>query len=489
MYHNPIIPGFNPDPSICHAQGRYYLAVSTFEFFPGVTVYESGDLVNWSYCSSVLTRESQLPLSSCRDSSGIYAPTLRFHEGMFFLVTTNKAIPMNFIVTSHDIHGPWSEPFPVSPMGIDPSLFFDDDGSCMYVSNGTVNGVKGIYGHFINPYDGKPKSEVTLLSVCTNDVTEAPHLYKRGGWYYLMVAEGGTEYGHHEMIFRSRTILGPYAPDPHNPILSHVKRIEPQVVYGTGHADLIAVDDEHWYAVFLAFRQPSRTHLHHLGRETFLAPVTWDDEGWPVIGEEGRVRLDYEDLFLPQQTQNPSLLRIGFSENLSRYPLEKVRIPKDACYVQDREQGTMKLIGDGDRMNPTLLLLRQPAFSCTFTAILRSVSLQGNAGITAWYNTDYFLKLNVTDNGSSFIVSLVRQVHDFQAVTETMTIPRNDCLTLSIIAEPEWYTFVADGKELGRSSTATLSTEGTMHMSFTGVLFGIYADTGEAVFKEGMSIR
>lgn len=164
MPTNPILKGFYPDPSICYANGRYYVAVSTFEYFPAVTIYESDDLIHWKYLTSALNRIEQIDLKGCKNSSGVYAPTLRHHEGRFYLVTTNKNIPMNFLVTADQIAGPWSDPLPIYRSGIDPSLFFDEDGSCFYTSNGTIDGKKGIVGAYIDVENGKLMGELRFIS-------------------------------------------------------------------------------------------------------------------------------------------------------------------------------------------------------------------------------------------------------------------------------------------------------------------------------------
>nr|WP_321306941.1 family 43 glycosylhydrolase [uncultured Sphaerochaeta sp.] len=490
MITNPILKGFNPDPSICYANGRYYIAVSTFEYFPGVTIYESEDLSNWVYCTSVLTRESQLPLSACKNSSGIYAPTIRYYDGTFYLVTTNKNIPMNFLVTAKQIKGPWSEMMPIHTKGIDPSLYFDEDGSCFYTSNGLIDGKKTIMGAYINEKTGELLEPLRIISYGVNGcATEAPHIYRHNGWFYLLVAEGGTSYGHHANILRSKNIYGPYEPNPKNPILSHSYR-KGHPIQATGHVDLVRTFKGEWFAVFLGIRPFGRAHLHNLGRESFLAPVTWKD-GWPIIGEDGRVEMQYPLI----RGSNPTKLQteVDFSQPLDQYPLLKVRTPKQHCYLQTG--GKLMLDGqamlDTEKGEPTLLCLRQPSFKCTFSATLAVGNLEGTAGIVAWYNSDYHLKLAVQRAGEDNLsLSLVCRVHDLQSIQATVTIPvtGEESIYLRCISNRTSYTFYCNNHLVGSASIACLSTEATMYMTFTGTLFGIYSEQGNATFLSPLTL-
>ena len=194
-YTNPIIPGFNPDPSICRVGEDFYLVTSTFEFFPGVPIYHSKNLVNWELINYCLTEDSQLPLEDAVVSKGIYAPTIRYQDGVFFMTTTNVSTGGHFIVHTKDVYGKWSEPAYVDQGGIDPSLFWDDDGTCYFVSNGLDENDKvSIYLCQVNPFTGEKYTETKLISYgCGGRYPEAPHIYKRNGYYYLMLAEGGTE--------------------------------------------------------------------------------------------------------------------------------------------------------------------------------------------------------------------------------------------------------------------------------------------------------
>lgn len=279
----PIIPGFHPDPSICRVGDDYYLVTSSFEYLPGVPIFHSRDLVSWRLIGNVLDREDQLSLRSSAGSGGIFAPTLRQHDGVFYLITTNinRAQDGHLIVAATNPAGPWSTPvYTAGAVGIDPDLFWDDDGTC-YLSWAVFGGEVPIMQARIDPTTGTLLSSPHPLSRGIGLAhPEGPHLFRRGDWYYLLLAEGGTERGHTVTIHRSTSARGPFEPHPSNPILSHRSTTHP--VQNTGHADLVETDDG-WAMVFLGVRPVGPTPgFHVLGRETFIAGVRWHDH-WPVV--------------------------------------------------------------------------------------------------------------------------------------------------------------------------------------------------------------
>ena len=319
-YRNPIISGYNPDPSICRVGDDYYIVNSSFEYFPGVPVYHSKNLVNWELIGNCLDRKSQLLLEKCKPSGGIYAPTLRYHDGTFFMTTTNVSHKGNFIVHTKDIKKGWSEPVWIDQGGIDPSLLFDDDGTVYFLSTATdEQGEAGIFMCEINPFTGEKLTESVVISRgCGGRYAEGPHLYKWFGKYYLMLAEGGTEYGHMETMLRSDFPYGPYEACPHNPILTHRDDMREEI-YCTGHADMMEDHNGNWWMVCLAIRpceeKSNRVLLHNLGRETFLAPVVWDEEGWPVVGDKGLISLEMDG---PLPGPEPGKENRDFSDDFFR---------------------------------------------------------------------------------------------------------------------------------------------------------------------------
>ncbi|MDX3191714.1 family 43 glycosylhydrolase [Streptomyces sp. MN03-5084-2B] len=281
----PIIAGFYPDPSICRVGDVHYIANSSFEYAPGVPIHRSTDLMTWTPVGHALGRPGQLDVRAAPPSTGVYAPTLRHHGGRFWLVTTNvlETHRGQLIVTAEDPAGPWSDPVHVDgAIGIDPDLAWDEHGVChlTWASN-----APGIASMPIDPTTGTPLGPPRLLWQGTGlAYPEAPHLYRWNGWWYLMLAEGGTERGHTVTIARSRSLDGPYEAAPANPILTHRSTTHP--VQNTGHADLVELADGSWAMVYLGVRPHGRTPMFHAnGRETFVAGVTWVD-GWPVADEE-----------------------------------------------------------------------------------------------------------------------------------------------------------------------------------------------------------
>ncbi|MFH9470782.1 glycoside hydrolase family 43 protein [Streptomyces clavifer] len=279
FFDNPVIPGFSPDPSICRAGDDYYVATSSFEYVPGVPLWHSRDLVHWKLIGHALDRPSQLHLpTSASSSDGVYAPTLRYHDGRFWMITTVVGGADTVLVTAEDPAGPWSDPVPVGIPGIDPDLAWDEDGTCWCVfSSGGIRGVR------IEPKTGELLGEpVAMWSGSGLQYPEGPHLYRVGDWWYLLLSEGGTERGHAMSVARSRTLPGPFEPHPDNPVLSHRSTGHP--VQNTGHGDLVQAHDGTWWMVLLGTRPRGDTpKFHGMGRETFLAPVRWEDE-WPLPG-------------------------------------------------------------------------------------------------------------------------------------------------------------------------------------------------------------
>ena len=243
QYQNPILPGFHPDPSICRVGDDFYLVTSSFEYFPGLPIYHSRDLVHWEQIGHCLTRDSQVHLvTGAPNCLNIYAPTIRYHDGLFYVIVTNVTGDNhgNFIITAKDPAGEWSDPIALPFPGIDPSLFFDEDGKVYYL--GTDG---GIYLSEMDITTGAAIGETHRLWQGTANNPEGPHLYKIDGMYYLLLAQGGTELCHMAVLARSESILGPYEPCPHNPILTNIGQSLP--IKAAGHADLVEDADGNWW--------------------------------------------------------------------------------------------------------------------------------------------------------------------------------------------------------------------------------------------------
>ena len=298
-YQNPILAGFYPDPAMVRANDRYYLTVSSFSYFPGLPVFESSDLVNWKQIGHALDRPEQLDTEGEPMTRGLFAPGISFHDGTFYMICTRVDRGGNFVMTATDPAGPWSNPTYIEGVnGIDPSLFFDGDST--YVVYNTIppdnkslySGHRTIRMYALDRESFQIKGEQILLVNGGVDLAkepvwiEAPHLYKIGDWYYLMCAEGGTAYNHSEVIFRSKDVRGPFEPWDQNPILTQrtLDPTRPNPVTTAGHADIVQLPDSSWWAVFLACR-PYEGNYFNVGRETFLTPVSWENE-WPVINPD-----------------------------------------------------------------------------------------------------------------------------------------------------------------------------------------------------------
>lgn len=301
QFYNPILPGWYSDPSICKRGDDYFLVTSTFSYFPGVPIFHSTDLVNWKQIGHVLDRTSQLPLDGQRIGEGIFAPAISYnpHNETFYMITTNIRRG-NFFVKTKDPFGEWSDPVWLPEVqGIDPSIFFDDDGKAYIVNNDAPDGKPLYQGHRairVQEFDWKTEKVFGPRKMIVNGGVnieekpiwiEGPHIYKINGMYYLMDAEGGSGPQHSEVIFRSKNPMGPYIPWDKNPILTqrHLDPNRPNPIGWAGHADLVQDKAGDWWGVFLACR-PIDNEFENLGRETFLMPVKWSDDGFPYMTQD-----------------------------------------------------------------------------------------------------------------------------------------------------------------------------------------------------------
>ncbi len=303
-FYNPILPGWYSDPSICRNGDDYFMVTSTFSYFPGVPLFHSKDLMNWKQVGNILRRSAQLKLDNQRVSQGIFAPAISYnpHNRTYYMITTNIG-GGNFFVKTRDPFGDWSDPVWLPGVhGIDPSFLFDEDGKAYIVNNDEPDGGSAYEGHRairIHEFDvetEKTKGEGKMIINGGVDLKEkpiwieGPHLYHINGKYFLMCAEGGTSVDHREVIFVSDSPMGPFKPWDKNPILTqrHLDPDRPLPVTCAGHADLIQKDNGEWWGVFLACR-PLENDFENLGRETFMMPVQWSEDGFPFITTDDEV--------------------------------------------------------------------------------------------------------------------------------------------------------------------------------------------------------
>lgn len=475
------------------AGDTFYLVTSTFEYFPGVPVYKSKNLVNWEMAGHCLTRESQLNLKNSAVSGGIYAPTIRYYDGMFYMITTNVSDKGSFLVYTDDVSKEWSEPVWLSRGGIDPSLLFAD-GTVYYVSNEDSHGNHGIYLNEIDPKTGANLTEEVLISKgCVGRFPEAPHLYKIGEIYYLLLAEGGTEYGHMVTIQRSHCPYGPYEPCPYNPILSHRYKEDMRIMC-TGHGDLIEDLDGNWWMTVLGVRTLSdETHmsmLHHLGRETFLAKVEWEN-GWPIVGNQGTLDFVMEAALPNGESVKKICSEYGLDTTWDPEYFSKeylyLRNPDKENYQYEKESDCLYLKGNGIGLSaqtgsPTFLAVRQKEFVTEAKVHCELTEVHGCCGMTVFYNCEHHYDLCLMEEHGKYYAMVRKQIYDLQAVTEKIELSANTAV-LKICSDKDYYYFYAGETEetmqyLGKGTTAAMCTEITRHMTFTGTLLGIFCEDG-----------
>ena len=437
-----------------------------------------------------------LPISS----GGIYAPTIRYHQGTFFMTTTNTSGKGNFIVHTTDMKKGWSKPAWVDQGGIDPSLLFDDDGTVYFASTSMDSeGKTGIFLCQVNPFTGERLTESVVISRgCGGRYAEGPHLYKWFGKYYLMLAEGGTEYGHMETILRSDSPYGPFEACPHNPILTHRDDMREEI-YCTGHADMIEDHNGNWWLVCLAIRpcqeKKDRVLLHNLGRETFLTPVVWTEDGWPIVGENGLISPEMEG---PLPGERPAPVNRDFADDFSqdRFSLHYnfLRNPSMENYVRDTAKRKLILRGTSTTINemasPTWIGVRQKGFETVSVADVSLLdAVQGmRAGLTAYYNDSYHYEIYLSREMDRWKVCLAKHIHDIFTVTASAEIPAAENVKLRIVSDKTYYRFSYSlvGEtfvELGSGLTVGLCTESTRNMTFTGTYIGMFAENGCAAFE------
>lgn len=466
----PILPGFHPDPTICRVGGDFYIATSSFEYFPAVPIFHSRDLRTWQPVGHALDRPAQLTLQRGIEgaSKGIYAPTLRHHDGLFWLVTTNmdEVRRGQLLVHAEDPQGPWSDPvYTAGAIGIDPDLVWDDDGACHMTWRDLVEGA--IRQVVIDPMTGALLSEATTIWHGTGlSNTEGPHLHRRGDWWYLIVAEGGTHTGHAVSVARSRDVSGPFVGHPSNPVLSHRSVTDP--VQAVGHADLVEMEGGDWAAVHLGIRQRGTfPRFHVLGRETFLVGVEWVDD-WPVF---------IEDRF------EIAAGSTGFDDPLTE-PLGTRWVlpggPADVL-VTTGEAGASVLPADGDAVLCTRVLDHE----WTATVELQS----GDGGLVVRIDDEHWF--GIVRRGAVLEVRIV--IGPTDAVLATVEAEGRCTVVLSAVASPgrthragpdrlragtrrdglvEWAAEV-DGRYI--------STE--VAGGFTGRMLGLRAESGGATFR------
>ena len=514
VYLNPILPGFHPDPSICRVGKDYYLVNSTFCYFPGIPIFHSTDLKHWKQIGNVLDRPSQLELQSGqRMSRGIYAPDIKYnpHNKKFYVLATNVSNIGNFFVTCDDPKkGNWSDPVRLPEVdGIDPGIFFDEDGKAYIVHNSDPDGEPLYNGHRairIHKFDWKTGKTVGEGKVIVNggvDISkkpiwiEGPHLYKIGGVYYLMAAEGGTGPNHSEVIFRADSPMGPYTPCPVNPILTQrgLPNDRPDAVHCTGHADLVQTEAGDWYAVFLGTRNYRGGHSN-LGRETFMLPVTWEN-GQPVILPKGEavslavpMSEEMKKLAAPGKKESGFYTETGLWNDGKLLPKALfIRTPRTKFYrvtekglVLDARKETVESMS-----SPSFIGCRQTSYRfAAWTSMSFTPEETGDfAGIVVFQDDKSYVRFGKTvgTDGSTVLMLRAKSKGEVKA-TKMQPVPadkqsREVELKVATDERADYvfsYRFEGDKEwiQMGKSVDAAYFSTATAG-GFTGVVVGVYA--------------
>jgi xylan 1,4-beta-xylosidase len=451
MITNPILRGFNPDPSILRVGDDYYIATSTFEWFPGVQIYHSTDLQHWKLIARPLDKLSLLDMKGVPDSCGVWAPCLSYCDGKFYLVYSNvksfagvwKDTP-NYLITADDIKGKWSAPVFLSAIGFDGSLFHDADGKKWYLSM-LVDHRKGkmFGGVTIQEYDAATKKLTGelhhIFKGSSLGLTEGPHLYQKDGYYFLLTAEGGTEYGHAATMARSKNITGPYELSPHHPFIS-TRDYKDYYLQKCGHADLVQTKDGKWIAVFLTARPLTPQGLCILGRETAIETVDWPENEWPVLGSGTSVpRVEVPLNTVSTNGQHHKKEGDDFESTALNINFQSLRIPVTEEWASlTARPGFLTLYGR-ESLNSfneqSLLARRMQSHKMEAAACLdfSPENFQQMAGLVCYYNTAHFHYLHVTanDNGQRCLQIITHDHFEhIEAYDEPLLLPNDGFIYL-----------------------------------------------------------
>jgi xylan 1,4-beta-xylosidase len=497
---NPILAGFYPDPSICRVGADYYIVNSSFAYYPSLPIFHSKDLVNWEQIGAVLDRPEQLNLDSAGVSRGLFAPTIRYHKGLYYVICTLVDKGGNFIVTATNPKGPWSNPAWLPEIdGIDPSIFFDDDDKAYILYNSIPpNNISMHDGHRtirMNALDAKTLKVIGENKIIINGGTdmakkpvwiEGPHLIKKDGWYYLICAEGGTSDQHSEVVFRSKKIDADFVSYEKNPILTqrNLNANRENAITNTGHADFVETKDGKWWAVFLGCR-PYEQNYFNTGRETFMAPVEWKDD-WPIInlGAE-TVQYTYPidakinaaadkfsgNYFFKDQFSNAILNK---RYNFLRTVKEKwYRIDNGVLEMQVRPQTCSGFD------NPSFIGFRQTHLNgyAATEQIFAATNKNEKAGLIVFQNEEHYYYLCQSIENGKPVVQLYK-ANELLA-SESISFKNIKAVQLKIKAEGNTYSFYFATEKnkwkllKNKIDAKFLSTQ--VAGGFVGSLYGLYA--------------
>ena len=534
-YNNPIIPGSYPDPSICRVGNDYYIVNSSFEYFPGLPIHHSKDLVNWNLIGYGLHRDDQcsgeMNLVDVQTDGGIHAPSIRYHDGLFYIITTNVYSPgpqqptemINFIITAEQVEGPWSNPHIIEGApGIDPDIIFDD-GKVWYVGTHVpekpnFNGEGEIWLQELDLDDWSLKGERYFLwrgALYYGTWAEGPHIYKRNGFYYLLIAEGGTSLEHAVMVSVSDNIKGPYVPNARNPILTSRHLSNDYWVNSIGHADLVELADGRWYMVALGIRSEINTYSN-MGRETHLIPVTWEKEPfdwkydkiekewsdlpdrerfeklrrvnyeWPVCSPlTGRVERSFPLPFPASSQVNKESFSDNFYSETLNLEWNFRRVPQKGTYLINHKDGYLRLFSSknviGNRKSCSLLGIRQikTDFEFSVKMLYNPSTPEVQAGVSLFQKDDNYLTFTIEKNSKqNIILKFISKERKKKPIVVQKTFLKsyNGSITLKVNSKNNSYNFYYS---LDNGTTfnffAETSSDLLLSKGYTGAYTGIYS--------------
>ena len=527
---NPIINGGYPDPSIVRVDDDFYIVNSSFEYFPALPIHHSKDLVNWELIGYGIDRPSQgtgkVNLYDVQQQGGIHAPSIRYHDGLFYIVTTNVYSPVdkskptemvNFILTAKNPAGPWSDPYVIEGApGIDPDIFFDDNGKVWFVGthdtgNPNKNGIGEIWIQELDLNNWKLKGQRHSIwrGACGGCCVEGPHIYKQYGRYYLMVAEGGTSYNHAVMIASSKNIEGPYDSNPKNPILTSRHLSNNNWVHSTGHADLVQLKDNRWYMVSLGIRNEMDS-TSNMGRETHLMPVVWEEAWdnwvevekgrwepviikWPVVAPNtGKVERNTSIPFLDKK-QN---INYSFYDDFTSSKLDLQwnfrRVPRENTYELNSKNKTLKLNLSPEsfelRSQYNLMGFRQKETEFEYSSSMNFKPKKNfsEAGLSIFSQDDNYISFTVKKHNNKTLLNLSVKPRDQKLdIIKSIPLKYNENIILKIVSKDNKYIYYYSLDD-GNSFDVFTETGANLVLckGYIGTNLGLYASSNGYKTKE-----
>jgi len=484
---NPLIPGFNPDPSVVRVGDDYYVCTSTFEYLPGLPIYHSKDMINWKTIGHVVTTEHQLESANIPTNGGAWAPTIRHHDGVFYVVVTDAMGRGTLMFTATDPAGPWSDGIVTNISGIDPDIFWDEDGTCYATFSGLqLTGKEfgkhlGIQQAKLDTTTGQLLEEPrSIWSGVGGMFPEAPHIYKIGEYYYLFIAEGGTERGHGESVARSKSVAGPFESGPNNPFLSARSTIRP--VQNTGHGDLVQLKDGTWAMVLLGMRTRGQTRsFSSLGRETFVSRITWEND-WPVA----------EPVHLNDVLPEPEFVDDFTANQLNHEWVGIRRLPSSVSKV---ESDGLHIKGENASMSELRPAFVGKRLRRHIGIVKADISVTGVGGISIRYDEVSHYDIEIANGKLIARSSLSRVVHEVEA--KNFYAETNSTLYMEFVNTKAIFSI--DGQSCDFIRLGFINKNGDKEQvaefdgrflaaevacSFTGRVIGTYCTSGELVLHK-----